>query len=203
MWLVMALAITAGSVLALRGTPGWRPAWAVAVIALAASTPRGGQPGWPDAGGQLGVGECRLDGRACAAPPPVRRACVVPRRRGPGHPGRARCGTGCTAPTWPGSSPCWPGRPAPRWPSPPGSGRWTPPPARPPRRRRASTPRASGRHRADHPGRPHARWLALQENAVPLIAELAAGTADPGHAQVRIRVRGPGGPAAPAAGRGR
>jgi hypothetical protein len=38
MWLVMALAITAGSVLALRGTPGWRPAWAVAVIALAAST---------------------------------------------------------------------------------------------------------------------------------------------------------------------
>ena len=38
MWLVMALAITAGSVLVLRGTPGWRPAWAVAVIALAAST---------------------------------------------------------------------------------------------------------------------------------------------------------------------
>ena len=38
MWLVMALAITAGSVLVLRGAPGWRPAWAVAVIALAAST---------------------------------------------------------------------------------------------------------------------------------------------------------------------
>jgi len=38
MWLVMALAITAGSVLVLRGVPGWRPAWAVAVIALAAST---------------------------------------------------------------------------------------------------------------------------------------------------------------------
>ena len=38
MWLVMALAIIAGSVLVLRGTPGWRPAWAVAVIALAAST---------------------------------------------------------------------------------------------------------------------------------------------------------------------
>ena len=31
-------AITAGSVLVLRGAPGWRPAWAVAVIALAAST---------------------------------------------------------------------------------------------------------------------------------------------------------------------
>src|SRR5262249_40217364 len=27
MWLVMALAITAGSVLVLRGAPGWRPAW--------------------------------------------------------------------------------------------------------------------------------------------------------------------------------
>ena len=38
MWLVMALAIAAGSVLVLRGPPGWRPAWAVAVIVLAAST---------------------------------------------------------------------------------------------------------------------------------------------------------------------
>ena len=38
MWLVMALAVAAGSVLALRGSPGWRPAWAVAVVALAAST---------------------------------------------------------------------------------------------------------------------------------------------------------------------
>jgi hypothetical protein len=33
----------------------------------------------------------------------------------------------------------------------------------------------------------HARWLALQESAVPLVAELAAGTADPGDEQVRIR----------------
>ena len=33
----------------------------------------------------------------------------------------------------------------------------------------------------------HARWLALQESAVPLVAELAAGTADPGDAQVRVR----------------
>jgi hypothetical protein len=33
----------------------------------------------------------------------------------------------------------------------------------------------------------HARWLALQESAVPLVAELAAGTADPGDAQVRSR----------------
>jgi len=32
-----------------------------------------------------------------------------------------------------------------------------------------------------------ARWLALQESAVPLVAELAAGTADPGDAQVRTR----------------
>ena len=38
MWLSMALAITAGSVLVLRGAPGGRPAWTVAVIALAAST---------------------------------------------------------------------------------------------------------------------------------------------------------------------
>jgi hypothetical protein len=33
----------------------------------------------------------------------------------------------------------------------------------------------------------HARWLALQGSAAPLVAELAAGTADPGDAQVRIR----------------
>ena len=38
MWLVMALAIAAGSVLVLRGAPGWRAAWAVALIALVAST---------------------------------------------------------------------------------------------------------------------------------------------------------------------
>src|SRR5262249_16476977 len=37
----------------------------------------------------------------------------------------------------------------------------------------------------------HARWLALQESAVPLVGELAAGTADPGDAQVRIRCAGP------------
>jgi hypothetical protein len=33
----------------------------------------------------------------------------------------------------------------------------------------------------------HDRWLALQETAVPLVTELAAGTADPGDPQVRIR----------------
>ena len=80
MWLVMAVAITAGSVMVLRGAPGWRPAWAVAVIALAASTAAAAaSPACADAGGQLGVGECGLDGCARAAPPPVRGACVVPR----------------------------------------------------------------------------------------------------------------------------
>ncbi len=38
MWLAMALAIAAGSVLVLRETPGWIPAWSVALVALAAST---------------------------------------------------------------------------------------------------------------------------------------------------------------------
>ena len=38
MWLVMALAIAAGAFLVLRGTPSWRGAWAVAAVALAAST---------------------------------------------------------------------------------------------------------------------------------------------------------------------
>jgi hypothetical protein len=38
MWLVIGLAIAAGAVLVLRGTPGWRAAWTVALIALVAST---------------------------------------------------------------------------------------------------------------------------------------------------------------------
>jgi hypothetical protein len=33
----------------------------------------------------------------------------------------------------------------------------------------------------------HARWLGLQESAVPLVAELAEGTADPGDPEVRVR----------------
>ncbi|HEY0932971.1 MAG TPA: hypothetical protein VGD91_04425, partial [Trebonia sp.] len=33
----------------------------------------------------------------------------------------------------------------------------------------------------------HARWVMLQESAAPLVAELAAGTADPGDPQVRNR----------------
>ena len=37
MWLAMALAITAGSVLVLRGVPSWPAAWTVALTALAAS----------------------------------------------------------------------------------------------------------------------------------------------------------------------
>jgi hypothetical protein len=33
----------------------------------------------------------------------------------------------------------------------------------------------------------HARWLALQESTVPLVAELAAGTADPGDPGLQVR----------------
>jgi hypothetical protein len=33
----------------------------------------------------------------------------------------------------------------------------------------------------------HARWLALQESTAPLVAELAAGTADPGDPRTRAR----------------
>ena len=38
LWLVMAVAIAAGSAAVLRGAPGWCPAWAVALTVLAAST---------------------------------------------------------------------------------------------------------------------------------------------------------------------
>ena len=40
MWLVMALAIAAGSVLVLRGTPGWRSAWAVLARGLKTAVTR-------------------------------------------------------------------------------------------------------------------------------------------------------------------
>ena len=90
--------------------------------------------------------------------------------------------------TWPGSWPCWPGRPAPRWPSRPAV-----------RALDAAAGQAATAARSEDAAREraataeiiraarHARWLALQESAVPLVAELAAGTADPGDPQVRIR----------------
>ena len=81
MWLVMALAITAGSVVVLRGTPGWRLAWAVAVITLAASTAAAvASPACQMLAVNWAWGSARLDRPAGAAPPPVRRARLVPRR---------------------------------------------------------------------------------------------------------------------------
>jgi hypothetical protein len=96
----MTLAITAGSVLVLRGVPGWGPAWAVAVIALAASTaataasPAGqmlalnwswGSAGWT---GVLVLHRRRFTSLPGSSPP----------RRWPSW--ASRCGTGWTAPTW-------------------------------------------------------------------------------------------------------
>ena len=189
MWLVMALAIAAGSVLVLRGALGWRPAWAVAVIALAASTAAAAAS---PAGQMLAVnwawGSAGLDGRARAAPPPVRRACLVPRRRGRWPSCACRLWDGLHRTDLAGflAVLAW------------STGAQVAVAAGV-RALDVAADQAAAAARSEDAAREraataeiisvarHARWLALQESAVPLVAELAAGTADPGDAQVRVR----------------
>ena len=205
MWLVMALAIAAGSVLVLRGSPGWR-------LGLGGGRDRagrqhgrgGGQPGRPDAGGQLGVGERGLDGRARAAPPPVRRAGLVPRRRGRWPPSACRCGTGWTALDLAGflAVLAWStGAQIAVAAGGQGAGR-----RRRPGRRGGSgvsTPRASGPPppRSSRPPGTPAGWRCRKAPSRWWPSWRRGGR--PGRRAGAGQVRGPGGPAAAAAGRGR
>ena len=188
MWLVMALAIAAGAVLVLRGTPGWRSAWAVAVVALAASTaaaaasPAGqmlavnwawGSAGWtgvlvllrrrfPELGWFLAAEALATLG--------VQVSDGMHRTDLAGFLAVLAWSTGAQVAVAAGV-----------------------------RALDVAADQAAGAARGEHAaleraataeiiraGR-HERWLALQESAAPLVAELAAGTADPGDAQVRIR----------------
>ena len=188
MWLVMALAITAGSVLVLRGTPGWRPAWAVALIALAASTaaaaasPAGqmlavnwawGSAGWT---GVLVLLRRRFAELAWFLAAEALAILGVQVRDGlhrtdlAGFLAVLAWSTGAQVAVAAGV-----------------------------RALDVAAGQAAAAAQSEHAAREraataeiiraarHARWLALQESAVPLVAELAAGTADPGHAQVRSR----------------
>lgn len=188
MWLVMALAIAAGVVLALRGPPGWRPAWAVAGAALAASTaaaaasPAGqmlavnwswGSAGWA---GVLVLLRRRLSelgwflAAEAAATLAVQAHDGLHRTVLAGFLALLTWSTGAQVAVAAGV-----------------------------RALDAAAARAAVAARGEHDARERAataaavraarraRWLALQESAAPLAAELAAGTADPGEERVRLR----------------
>jgi hypothetical protein len=186
MWLAMALAIVAGSVLVLRGTPGWLAAWTLAGTALAASTaaavasPAGqmlavnwswGSAGWI---GVLVLLRRRFAELACflaaeaLATLGVQLADGLHRADLAGYLAVLAWSTGAQVAVAAGvrALDVAAGQAATAV-----------------RSEHATGERAATREviRAAR----HTRWLALQESAVPLVAELAAGTADPGDPQVR------------------
>jgi hypothetical protein len=187
MWLVMALAITVGSVLVLRGTISWRLAWAVAVVAVAASTaaavasPAGqmladnwswGSAGWTCVLVLLRRRFTELAWFLAALALATLGVQVwdgLNRLDLAGFLAVLAWSTGAQVVVAGGV-----------------------------RMLDAAAGRAAAAASSEHAAREraataeliqaarYARWLALQEGAVPLVAELAAGTADPGDAQVRV-----------------
>jgi hypothetical protein len=188
MWLVMALAITVGSVLVLRGTPSWWAAWAVALIALAASTaaaaasPAGqmlavnwswGSAGWI---GLLVLLRRRFTelvwflAAEALAILGVQAWDGLNRTNLAGFLALLAWSTGAQVAVAAGV-----------------------------RALDIAASQAAAATRSEHVARERqataeviraarqARWLALQESAGPLVADLAAGTADPGDPQVRNR----------------
>jgi hypothetical protein len=188
MWLVMALAIAAGTILVLRGTPGWCPAWAVALTALAASTaaaaasPAGqmlavnwawGSAGWTCLLVLLRRRFTELAWFLAAEALATLGVQVwdgMHRADLAGFLALLAWSTGAQVAVAAGV-----------------------------RALDAAAGQAAAAARSEHAAREraataeiiraarHARWLALQETAAPLVAELAAGTADPGDVQVRVR----------------
>jgi hypothetical protein len=188
MWLAMALAITAGAVLVLRGEPGWLPAWAVALTALAASTasaaasPAGqmlavnwawGSAGWI---GVLVLLRRRFAELACFLAAEALATLGVQVWDGL-H--RADLASFLAVLAWSTGAQVAIAMGV--------------------RALDVAAGQAAAAVQSEQEARErvataeiiraarHVRWMALQESAVPLIAELAAGTADPGDAQVRLR----------------
>jgi len=188
MWLIMALAIAAGSVLVLRGAPGWGPTWAVAVIALAASTaaaaasPAGQMLSVNWAWGSAGwTGVLVLLHRRFAELAWFLAAVALAILGVQVHDGlhRADLAAFLAVLAWSTIAQVAVAVGVRALDAAAGES------AAAVRLEQAARERAATAEmiRAAR----HARWLALQESAVPLVAELAAGTADPGDAQVRIR----------------
>jgi hypothetical protein len=188
MWLVMALAIAAGSVLILRGGAGWRLAWAIALVALAASTaaaaasPAGqmlalnwawGSAGWTGVLVLLGRRFTELAwflAAEAAATLAVLLAGGLDRSDLAGFLALLAWSTGAQVAVAAGVRALN------------GAADQAAAAARSEHaaRQRQATAEIVGRARQE-------RWLALQESAAPLVAELAAGTADPGDPEVRRR----------------
>jgi hypothetical protein len=189
MWLVMALAVIAGSVLALQDdVPSWRPAWAVAVIALAASTaaaaasPAGHMLAVNWAWGSAGwIGVLVLLRRPFAELAwflAAEAAAILAVQVGDGLHRTDLAGFLALLAWSTGAQVAV---------------------AAAVRALRLAAAQAAAAAQSEHAARERAataeivrvarqaRWLALQESAVPLVAELADGTADPGDPQVRIR----------------
>jgi hypothetical protein len=188
MWLIMALAIAAGSVLVLRGAPSGRAAWAVALVALAASTaaaaasPAGQMLAVNWAWGSAGwIGVLVLLRRRFAelawflaaealATLGVQVWDGLNRADLAGFLAVLIWSTGAQVAVAFGV-----------------------------RALNVAADQAAAAVRSEDAAREraataeliqaarHARWLTLQESAVPLVAELAAGTADPGDPEVRVR----------------
>ena len=188
MWLAMALAIAAGWVLVLRGSPDWRPAWAVAIVALAASTaaaaasPAGqmlavnwswGSAGWT---GVLVLLRRRFIELAWFLAALAMATLGVQAWDGL-H--RSDLAGFLAVFTWSTGAQVAVAAAVIALDAAAGQA------AAAARREDAARERAATAEviRAAR----HARYVALQESAVPLVAELAAGTADPGDPQVRIR----------------
>jgi hypothetical protein len=187
MWLVMALAIAAGSVLVLRGEPGPVPAWAIAVLALAASTASAaaspvGQMlalnwAWGSAGwiGVLVLLRRRFTELACFLAAEALATLGVLLWQGMDRSDLAgflavlAWSTGAQIAVAAGV-----------------------------RALDVAAGQAAAAVRSEHAAREraataesiraarHVRWLALRETAVPLVAELASGRADPGDPEVRV-----------------
>jgi hypothetical protein len=188
MWLIMAVAIVAGATLVLRGEPGWLPAWAVALTALAASTaaaaasPAGqmlavnwawGSAGWI---GVMVLLRRRFAELACYLAALALAIFGVQVWDGlhrielAGFLALLAWSTGAQVAVAAGvrALDLAAGQAA-----------------------AAARSEAAARERAATAeliqAARHARWLALQESAVPLVAQLAEGTADPGDAEVRLQ----------------
>jgi len=188
LWLVMSLAIAIGAVLVLRGTPSWRQAWALAVIVLACSTAAAAASpasqmlalewAWGSAGwiGVLVLLRRRFSELAWFLAAAALAILSVQAYDGLNRTSLAAFlallawSTGAQVAVAAGV-----------------------------RALDVAAGKAAAAARSEHAARQRAataqivaagrqaRWLTLQESAVPLIAELAAGTADPGDPQVRIR----------------
>ena len=188
LWLVMAAVIAVGAVLALRGTPSWRAAWTMAVVVLAASTaaaaasPAGQMLALEWAWGSAGwIGVLVLLRRRFAELAwflAVEALAILGVQAYDGL-NRTSLAAFLALLAWSTGAQV----------------------------AVAAGVRAldmAARHAAEAAESEHAareraataqiiaaarqaRWLTLQESAAPLIAELAAATADPGDAQVRIR----------------